>query len=675
MKNIDFVAHSHLEQVAESLIQQGFSVIPIRGNANPANPKIPLVSWKKFQKQAAELDEISTWFEQDFTAIAIVCGSVSRLMVIDFDEEFAYQEFLRHFPTLAHTYTVKTRRGYHLYYRIQHRVLTQKFAGGDIKGEKSYVIAPPSLVNNFEYHVLENLPMQTLSHLQTEEILNRFCIADKKLDTSVSMPSSMDFVGLYQQLTSQLGRNNALYRVASIARQQDYPQEKFVSEMLLIHAHQAPNTRHSHETIPQRMDEGLKTIESAYSSGFSPTLVSGGLPNSIRESLLQKQNSTITARLLDAMNLSNWQAGTIFSLSQAIMLGEKFGLNRKSVMRVLGGNLSELEGNRIIPISSVDYYDSEGLKSSRFGRPIKIAYQVPSLAHLFRVLNVAFSPSDIITADDIQSAHQYRLALHREYIRRENPELPLSWLANRIGVNLRTVHRYNVELKVFKTKNLGYFPLSYSSLVHLPLKTRNQAKNATDGFWLETNDGHRYPAWKHIAFQLLKSGAQNVKVCKQLPSKLSLKPLLNTLVWQEISPSRLILSSLMQQTFHAVHSTSLQVSSALNRLLEAVKRQLTKVSYLTIPLKFDTVHNNIPSDDVAETINCYLYALDEFDREVRRPAKQGIAYRLLKEFGEGRVFLALRDEQMQVWYSLAKFAIKIGSYSFALRCLQSALMN
>ena len=51
----------------------------------------------------------------------------------------------------------------------------------------------------------------------------------------------------------------------------------------------------------------------------------------------------------------------------------------------------------------------------------------------------------------------------------------------------------------------------------------------------------------------------------------------------------------------------------------------------------------IPDDKVAETIGAYLCAHDEQGKEVRRPARRGVAYRMLKEFGNGNVFLALRD--------------------------------
>ncbi|MYI40643.1 MAG: hypothetical protein F4063_01425 [Chloroflexi bacterium] len=64
----------------------------------------------------------------------------------------------------------------------------------------------------------------------------------------------------------------------------------------------------------------------------------------------------------------------------------------------------------------------------------------------------------------------------------------------------------------------------------------------------------------------------------------------------------------------------------------------------------------LADDKIAETINGYLYALDERGQQLRRPARRGIAYRMLKEFGEGNVFLALRDTADEVLVSLARGA-------------------
>ena len=65
--------------------------------------------------------------------------------------------------------------------------------------------------------------------------------------------------------------------------------------------------------------------------------------------------------------------------------------------------------------------------------------------------------------------------------------------------------------------------------------------------------------------------------------------------------------------------------------------------YEKIQLFFDSVEERVAEDKVAETISGYLFARDESGAEVRRPARRGIAYRMLKEYGNGNVYLALRS--------------------------------
>ena len=70
---------------------------------------------------------------------------------------------------------------------------------------------------------------------------------------------------------------------------------------------------------------------------------------------------------------------------------------------------------------------------------------------------------------------------------------------------------------------------------------------------------------------------------------------------------------------------------------------LSRVRYQKVRLYFASVEDHIAQDKIAETISGYLYARDADGLEVRRPARRWVAYRMLKEFGEGNVFLALRE--------------------------------
>ena len=101
----------------------------------------------------------------------------------------------------------------------------------------------------------------------------------------------------------------------------------------------------------------------------------------------------------------------------------------------------------------------------------------------------------------------------------------------------------------------------------------------------------------------------------------------------------------------------------IGRLAEAVeglRRRSSAARYERIQLFFDNVASRIADDKVSETINGYLFAYDDAGFEVRRPARRGVGYRMLKEYGNGNVYLALRSSYKDVMMSLARHALRAG---------------
>ena len=239
----------------------------------------------------------------------------------------------------------------------------------------------------------------------------------------------------------------------------------------------------------------------------------------MREFLLRAQGSTVLIRLLEVFRLAKWRENDWFKLGDAMRVAAGFGLNRKSVLEALGGEASVYDGQYIIRRRYVEYLVNRGLKSRTRGRPVQVLYQAPTIAGLMRRLGVAWSPSDSIGAEDIRTAHGYRLALHREYVGRLSPEVSKSWLAKRIGVNARTIARYNLELNLCVVEKVGSCRLSRESLVSLPKRRRQDVKNSTNGYWLELGDGRRFPAWRHVGSWLLRSDCGDVRICMRRVSK------------------------------------------------------------------------------------------------------------------------------------------------------------
>lgn len=671
MEKTVFSLRKRLIKRAKQLAMAGYSVIPVHGDSLPDQPKKPAIKWREFQKRIPSPAEIESLFPDDVRALGIVCGSVSRLLVIDFDDLLRYRKFCRRFPQHIATYTVKTNRGFHLYFRTERKLPSHQFVGGDIKGERSYVIAAPSQIAGFQYRELKDISPLELSRKELDEVLNYLQsgpaggrVATLRGDGQ----EKTDVLVLYRRLAKQLGRNNALYRCASLARDEGFGESEVVALLGQTHVWETDGQGMRTESPESRLSEALRTIASAFKKSRGVSVSGSGIPNSLREFLLQKQRSTVLIRLLEVFRLAKWREGEWFSLGEAISAAAGFGLNRKSVLDALGGEASVYDGRYIIRRRYVEYLDNRGLKSRRRGRPCQIMYQVPAIGGLVRQLGLTWSPSDNINGEDIKSAHSYRLALHREYLKRLSPEVPKSWLAKRIGVNPRTIARYNRELGVSIVEKVGACRLTRGVLDSLPKRRRQDVKNSTNGYWLELADGRRFPAWRHIGSWLLKAGSRDAMICMRRPSRYVMSGEKSRVEYEKMS----VASFLKARAFREAGSRDGRVKSAINALLGFVKRRGRDAGVERIPLFFESVARQIAPDKVAETIRGYLLAYDRDGRRVERPVKRGIAYRMLKQFGEGNVYLASFEGPGDILYAIARRALRLGEAPRALELLMRA---
>jgi hypothetical protein len=94
--------------------------------------------------------------------------------------------------------------------------------------------------------------------------------------------------------------------------------------------------------------------------------------------------------------------------------------------------------------------------------------------------------------------------------------------------------------------------------------------------------------------------------------------------------------------------------SVMQELVSLLRREASALRFRKIPLFFDSVSRHIAQDSIAQTIEGYLVARKDDGGLVKRPALRGVAYRMLKEFGNGNVELALRDGWGELRYALAR---------------------
>lgn len=134
----------------------GFSVIPII----PGQKK-PMLKWEPYQTQRADRSQIESWWQQWPSAnVGIVTGEVSDLFVVDIDTDEGQSNLLEYgFESIVNP-TVKTPRGgQHIYFKYPkgHDITIGAgvIKGTDFRGNRGYVLAPPSVNGNGQPYTWE----------------------------------------------------------------------------------------------------------------------------------------------------------------------------------------------------------------------------------------------------------------------------------------------------------------------------------------------------------------------------------------------------------------------------------------------------------------------------------------------------------------------------------------
>jgi len=142
------VPTGEMQEEAKRYLQLGLNVIPLQPPSKaPKSGKKPLFAWKEFQRRLATEQEIERWFFMTRNNIGVVTGAVSRIVVVDCDDDDALNWCQR---SLAETCMLtRTGNGYHLFYRHPGCDVRNgaKLNGRnlDVRGDGGYVVAPPSV--------------------------------------------------------------------------------------------------------------------------------------------------------------------------------------------------------------------------------------------------------------------------------------------------------------------------------------------------------------------------------------------------------------------------------------------------------------------------------------------------------------------------------------------------
>ncbi|MEO8607209.1 MAG: bifunctional DNA primase/polymerase [Chloroflexota bacterium] len=521
---------------AEAYFSLGYSVIPLLGDKSPDRPKAAAVPWSAYQGAKPTLAQLRGWFLDDqFPALAIITGTISRLAVLDFDTPEMFRTFKSRFPALADTQVVQTRRGFHIYFRlpVNMRVPSRKGQGIDWLSDGCYVVARPSTIAGHTYKLVKGGQPHLLSIPDLHNILSFIeeqspvasCQLPAQTETPNLSPQHFSLSASYRYHAAKgAGRNRALFIASLTARDHGWPLEQTLETLVDLHINQRTSSTHPQESPEIRRQEAEKTVRSAYSRPArirkivqNPQKKSDGLPNTVREQLFQRK-STHAVRLWEGLNTKGIHPGGIFTAAQAIV-ALKGVVGRDSIYNALnlilnGAALFEGQSPSGHPQASSDAAVDTKTKRPKkcvFGRAEKSGiiqkgrktrrFIMPAPLDWCRILGVDPAHSDPLGMDDLTSAKQTRMAAHRELIKRRPGKYPRRWLAKRLGVRVETIDTYNQEIPIHRLEQFIEKRIYWSNIRLVPDDTMQ-----IDGAFLEDSRGKRYPAKRSIAAKLLGQG-------------------------------------------------------------------------------------------------------------------------------------------------------------------------
>lgn len=142
---------------------QGVNVLPVQFRG-----KRPLTRWKTWQNRRQPLKLVKQWFGKDFVPINIGVICSGKLVVLDFDKPGEYMKWkLAPERKWCESFTVKTSRGWHVYFWIEKCPRTTlQMDGGQVKANGYVVTAPSTHESGFAYQIVCEAPILKVASLE-----------------------------------------------------------------------------------------------------------------------------------------------------------------------------------------------------------------------------------------------------------------------------------------------------------------------------------------------------------------------------------------------------------------------------------------------------------------------------------------------------------------------------
>lgn len=253
--------------------ERGWSIIPVRANKKPA-----LKEWKQFQKKAAPIEQLEKW--SHFATVkgwAVVTGSVSRLVILDFDGE-AGKKVLKDLKLRPHVVTGSG--GFHVYFEHpgwhiptlnskSSGELKKRWPGLDIRADGGYAVFWGSNESGqyrwqrkaeLEKLDILPLPLRQFLHLANPPAP---AAASAISPTSASDDLTVRLLDKAIALARLEGRNNAGFWYACQLRDNGVP-EQLARGLMERYAAAVPSTNTKGQPEPYTSAEALASLREAY---------------------------------------------------------------------------------------------------------------------------------------------------------------------------------------------------------------------------------------------------------------------------------------------------------------------------------------------------------------------------------------------------------------------------
>lgn len=509
----------------------------------PARDKKPLISsWQHQHHSTQDKAFFDDYFTGKAHQVAILCGAASGgLACIDIDDEDAHAQFLTRIPHLTHTRYETSPRGHHYYVSVPqalHPFMQALHAPSLDIIWKGYVIAAPSEGYRLEDDsapvsiTMDDIAalMQWVSERKEQGRVRR-ATPSATPATKPRIPTRREtgrlgtLYSLYTERTQS--RNTGLFFAATWARDHHISAATVRNHLQEAFIQHAPLRHTDNESDKQRRDEFERTLTSAYSQPARPAVADFQLTDRIREALAQRK-MTYLWRTLDALYSQGFKPQQTISRDDAreALAGI---VGRDSIYAALeatnnegvplfSGTIEKAppqtppknygvatirdEKIQVNPCVIVGVSKSvKRLKEDTGGRPKRL-YILPNMRQIRAWLNLKgkYKAVSYISLEDLASNRTTRARLHESLILRRAGQYHRRWLADRVGVSITTIRRYDRQRGVNVVKQYAQHALSIDNVSsHLTAVNHR-------GWFLMDERGQKYPALSELAEELIMKG-------------------------------------------------------------------------------------------------------------------------------------------------------------------------